>query len=147
MSLQDSKLYVAALVVTLVGAQIGCQKMAFWRYKPQEMHSASGVPASEGTVRATTGENGNTRVSIRVKHLAPPSKVASGSTVYVVWFRPVDGDSQNVGALVLNKYLEGSLDTVTPHQRFLVSITPEPNGQAASPTNEPVFTYQVESNK
>jgi len=150
MNLQDSKHRAAPLVVALValvGAQTGCQKMAFWRPKPQEMHSAADVPASQGTVQVTTGENGNTQVSIRVKHLAPPSKMALDSTVYVVWFQPVDGDTQNVGALVLNDDLEGSLDTLTPHQRFLVSITPEPNGQATSPTHEPVFTYRVESNK
>jgi hypothetical protein len=73
--------------------------------------------------------------------------MAPDGTVYVVWFQPTDGGTQNVGALVLNKDLEGSLDTLTPHQRFLVSITPEPNGHATSPSHEPVFTYQVESNK
>jgi hypothetical protein len=95
MNLQDSNLRIAALVVALAGAQIGCQKMAFWRSKPQEMHSAADVPASQGTVQVTAGENGNTQVSIRVKHLAPPSKMALDSTVYVVWFRPVEGDAQN----------------------------------------------------
>ncbi len=150
MNLQDSTRRAAPLavaLVALVGVQIGCQKMAFWRSKPQEMHSASDVPASQGTVRVTAADNGNTNVSIRVKHLAPPSKMAPDSTVYVVWFRPAGGDNQNVGALVLDNDLEGSLDTLTPQKRFLISITPEPNGQAASPTNEPVFTYQVESNK
>ncbi|NWJ40347.1 MAG: anti-sigma factor [Geothrix sp.] len=150
MSLHYSKLFPAALVVGVIamaGAQSGCQKMAFWRAKPQEMHAASDVPAGQGTVRVTNGDNGNSKVSIRVKHLAPPSRIAPDSTVYVVWFRPVDGDSQNVGALVLNSDLEGSLDTLTPHHRFRITVTPEPNGQAASPTNEPVFTYNVESNK
>jgi hypothetical protein len=150
MNLQDLKPHSAALVValvTLVGAQFGCQKMAFWRSKPQEMHAASDVPAGQGTVRVSNGDNGNSKVSVRVKHLAPPSKVAPGSTVYVVWFRPVDGDPQNVGALILNDDLEGSLDTLTPHRRFRVSVTPEPNGQVASPSNAPVFTYNVESNK
>jgi len=138
---------VVAALFTLVGTQIGCQKMAFWRPKPQEMHGSSESPAGQGTVRVTNGDNGNANVSIRVKHLAPPSKIAAGSTVYVVWFRPVDGDNQNVGALILNSDLEGSLDTLTPHHRFKISVTPEPNGQATSPTNEPVFTYNVESNK
>jgi len=150
MNLQDSKLrpaILAALAVALLGAQFGCQKMAFWRSKPQEMHGASDVPAGQGTVRVSNGDNGNSKVSIRVKHLAPPSKIAADSTVYVVWFRPVDGDNQNVGALVLNSDLEGSLDTLTPHHRFRITVTPEPNGQAASPTNEPVFTYNVESDK
>jgi len=150
MNLHDKNFYPVVMVVvlfTLVGTQIGCQKMAFWRSKPQEMHASSEVLAGQGTVRVSNGDNGNSKVSIRVKHLAPPSKVAPGSTVYVVWFRPVDGENQNAGALVLDSDLEGSLDTLTPHRRFRVSVTPEPNGQAASPSNEPVFTYNVESNK
>lgn len=133
-------------ITVLVGAQLACEKVMFWRPKPQAMHSAEGVPASEGTVRVSDGDNGNTKVSIRVKHLAPPSKIAADSTVYVVWIQPVEGESQNVGALTLSEDLEGSLDTLTPHRRFKLSVTPEPNGQVAAPSHEPVFTYNVESN-
>jgi hypothetical protein len=141
--------FLAALpaIAILAGMQVGCQKMMFWRDKPQEMHSAADAPASEGTVRVSEGDNGNSKVAIRVKHLASPSRMAADSTVYVVWIQPREGDRQNVGALTLNKDLEGSLDTLTPHRRFKLSVTPEPNGQAASPSHEPVFTYEVESNK
>lgn len=131
----------------LVGAQVGCQKMMFWRSDPQVMHSGTGVPAGEGTVRVSEGDNGNTKVSIRVKHLAPPSKIEANSTVYIVWIQPMDGNRQNVGALAVDKDLEGSLDTLTPHRRFKISITPEPNRQVAEPSHEPVFTYNVESNQ
>ena len=135
------------MIAVLVGTQLGCQKMMFWRDKPQEMHSTSDVSASDGTVRVSEGDNGNTKVSVRVKHLAPPSKLAADATVYVVWIQPREGDRQNVGALTLNKDLEGSLDTLTPHRRFKVSVTPEPSGQVVNSTHEPVFTYNVESNK
>ena len=141
--------YAAAVSVAAatLGMQFGCAKLMFWRAKPQAMHSASEVPASQGTVKATTGKNGNTDLSIRVKHLAPPSKIVSDATVYVVWIQPKDGDKQNIGALVLNDNLEGSLDTVTPHSRFSVSVTPEASGRAAQPGNAPVFTYEVESTR
>jgi hypothetical protein len=140
-------LAVLPVAAALAGMQLGCQKMMFWRDKPQEMHSTSDVSASEGTVRVSEGDNGNSKVSVRVKHLAPPSKLAADSTVYVVWIQAREGDRQNVGALTLNKDLEGSLDTVTPHRRFKLSVTPEPSGQVADPSHEPVFTYNVESNK
>jgi hypothetical protein len=142
-------LFLAVLpaVAVLAVTQLGCQKMMFWRAKPQEMHSAAEAPASEGTVRVTAGENGNSKLSIRVKHLASPSRMSADSTVYVVWVQPREGERQNVGALTLNKDLEGSLETLTPHRRFTLSVTPEPSGQAASPSHEPVFTYEVESNK
>ena len=108
------------------------------------MISGVGVPASQGTVKATAGDNGNTNIAIRVKHLAPPSKVAADATVYVVWIQPRNAAKQSVGALRVNDNLEGSLDTVTPHRRFLVMVTPEPSGQVAQPTHEPVFTSDVD---
>jgi hypothetical protein len=134
-------------LAALVGTQLACEKVMFWRPRPQEMHSASDVPASEGTVQVLVGANDNRKVSIRVKHLAQPSKMAPDATVYIVWFKPEGSDPQNVGALVLNDDLEGKLETVTPHHRFQISVTPEPNARAMQPSHEPVFTYSVESNK
>ncbi len=111
---------------------------------PQPMRSGDGVPASQGTVKATAGPNGNTNLAIRVKHLALPSKVAADTTVYVVWVQPRNGAKQSVGALVLDDNLEGSLDTVTPHRRFQLIVSPEASGQVAYPAHEAVFTADVE---
>jgi hypothetical protein len=135
-------LVVAAAVpaVAAVGVQAGCTK-------PQPMHSSAEVPASQGTVRATGGDHGNTSLAIRVKHLAPPWKVTADATVYVVWVQPPDAAQQNVGALTLDANLEGRLDTVTPHRRFLLTVTPESSGQATKPTHEPVFTANVERSR
>jgi hypothetical protein len=132
-------LLVAAAVpaVAAVGAQTACTK-------PQAMHSGQGVPASQGTVRATSGDHGNTKLTVRVKHLAPPWKMAPEATLYVVWVHPPDAASQNVGALTVDDNLEGRLDTVTPHRRFGLSVTPEASGQAAVPSREPVFTTTVD---
>lgn len=129
----------AALPVAaaFIGLHLGCAK-------PQAMVSASEVPASQGTVKATVGENGNTKLSIQVKHLAPPSKIDADATVYVVWLQPRNAAKQNIGALVLNDNLEGKLETVTPHSRFTLTVTPEPNGRVAEPNHEPVFTAEVE---
>jgi hypothetical protein len=113
----------------------------------QPMQSGAGVPASEGTVRATDGDNGSTNVALRVKHLAPPAKVASDATVYVVWVRARNANRQNVGALKLNDDLEGSLDTTTPHRQFELSVTPEPSSRVAQPTHDPVFTSHVNRGK
>jgi hypothetical protein len=125
------------LVFALVGMLLGCRST-------QEMQSGYGVPASEGTVKATKGDNGNTNLAVRVKHLAQPAQVASDATVYVVWVQPRNAATQNVGALTLNDNLEGSLDTVTPHSQFLLSVTPELNGQVAQPSHQPVFTVEVD---
>ncbi len=108
------------------------------------MRSGAGVPASQGTVKASLADNGNTAVAVRVKHLAPPSKVESDATVYVVWIQPRNADIQSVGAMTLNDELEGSLDTVTPHSRFTLTVTPEPSARVAYPSHDPVFSSEVE---
>ena len=113
----------------------------------QSMLSDSDVPASQGTVTVGAADNGNTDVTVRVKHLALPAKVASGAKIYVVWIQPTNGEKQNVGALALDDNLEGTLKTVTPHRRFLLTVTPEPGGRAKAPTHEPVFTSWVERSR
>lgn len=127
------------MLAVLAVMQIGCGTT-----RQPMMHSAVGVPASEGTVSATKGDNDNTIVTVRVKHLALPAKMASDATVYVVWIQPPDGAIQNVGAMVLDEDLVGTLNTVTPHHRFKLIVTPEPNGAVAQPSHEPVFTTDVE---
>ena len=133
----------AAAVAALVGTQAGCG-MFGGGDKEQTMHASSSSPAAQGTVKTSVADNGNTALSVRVKHLAPPSRMASDATVYVVWIQPGEAAIQNVGAMSLNDDLEGRLDTVTPHHRFTVSVTPEPGAQGAQPTNAAVFTSSVE---
>jgi len=131
-------LVVTLLAVVAFGAtQLGCGS-------PREMRSARGVPATQGTVSATEGDNGDTNLSIRMRHLASPQQVAREATVYVVWVQPSYYPRQNMGTLTLSGNLEGSLDTVTPHSRFMVSVTPESSGLADLPTHAPVFVDDVD---
>lgn len=125
------------LGIAMVSMLLGCNK-------PMAMTSAPGVPASQGTVKASKTDNGNTKIEIQVKHLAPPSKVASDASVYVVWLQPREGAKLNIGALVLNNELEGKLETTTPHRQFQISVTPEPGGHVEAPTHDPVFTADVQ---
>ena len=108
------------------------------------MHSGVGVPASEGTVSATKGDNDNTLLEVRVKHLAAPAKVASDATIYVVWIQPLNGVIQNVGGMVLDSDLVGTFKTVTAYHQFKLIVTPEPGPTVTQPTHDPVFTADVE---
>jgi hypothetical protein len=143
MKIKDSVLQriVLSISVSVICAiafvQISCDTT-------QQMLSSVSVPAGQGTVTFGAVDNGNTDVTIRVKHLALPSKIASNATTYVVWIQPSNGAKQNVGALALNDNLEGKLDTVTPHRRFLLTVTPEPGGRVGTPTHTPVFSSWVE---
>ena len=124
--------------LTTAGCMMGPQKTA------QPLKSSPSMPGAEGVVTATKGANGNTTLVIRVKHLAPASKVAGDATVYVVWVEPVGGSPQNVGVLAVDSDLQGTLTTITPHSSFRVLITPEPSGQMDSPSHDEVFSSDVE---
>ena len=134
---------VFPMVVGLVGMQFGCSTIRSWETSPTSMTSASDVPEGEGTVKATLGDNGNTNLYVRVKHLAPAYKVHPDATVYIVWIQRPGEPIQNIGALTLTNNLEGSLNTETPYRRFSILITPEPNRQVEQPTHEPVFKSEV----
>lgn len=109
------------------------------------MTPSSSIPAGQGTVDAELAEDGNTSVAVKVVHLGQPSSVESDATIYVVWIRARNGATQNVGALSVDDDLEGSFETITPHRRFTLTVTPEPNGRVLEPTHEPVFTALVDS--
>jgi hypothetical protein len=109
----------------------------------QTMITSGESPAGEGTVEATKGDNDNTKLEVRVKHLPAPSKLADDASVYVVWIRPSNGEAQNVGALQVDKDLVGKLETTTPHKRFTLTVTPEPSARMAAPTHKPVFRSEV----
>jgi len=106
------------------------------------------VPAAEGTVTVQEGDNGNYKVNLNVKHMAPPEKVATGASSYVVWLRPLAADqkgqtAQNMGALAVNKDLEGNLTTVTPYRQFDLFVTAEPVPNSTTPTGEQLLTTTV----
>jgi hypothetical protein len=102
--------------------------------------------AAKGELKIKEGDNGNTALSVNVKYLAPPEKIAPNATTYVVWAKPRTGDMrpQNLGALRVNDDREGSLETVTPLKNFEVIVTPEPSTTVSAPTHSPVFNGIVQ---
>jgi FlaG/FlaF family flagellin (archaellin) len=135
--------FAVPVAAGLLGMQFGCATARSWTTRSTPMNSAAEVPAGQGTVKATLGNNGNTNLAIRVKHLAPAFKVQADATVYVVWLQQTGQNPQNIGALALNSDLEGSLDTVTPFRKFTITVTPEPGRQVEQATHPPVFTSEV----
>jgi hypothetical protein len=110
----------------------------------QTMTTSARVPAGAATIRTSKTSNGNTALSLQVRDLAPPSRVAENATVYMVWIQPPKGTIQGVGALILGPDLSGTLSTETPYDEFKVSVTPEPNSQVQQPTHAPVLSSEVD---
>lgn len=112
--------------------------------KQQTMEGSSIVPSAQGNVTVKADKNDNTNVTVKVKHLAPPQKLALGATNYIVWVIPEGGrDYQNVGALKVDKDLEGFHSTTVPYKNFKVLVTPEVTSMAQNPTGPAVFEQRI----
>jgi hypothetical protein len=108
------------------------------------MVSSPDIPAAEGTVQATSGDNGNTALHVEVRHLAKPEKVSSEATTYVVWVRPgAGGRPQNLGALKVDGDLRGTLSTVTPMRSFDVFITAERSPTVSLPSARNLLSASI----
>ena len=93
------------------------------------------LPAAEGSVKYSATKNDNTRIALKVKHLAQPEKLTPPASVYVVWTRDTrDASAQNIGALKVDTDLNGTLDAETPLHSFDLFITAEASGQVQLPS-------------
>jgi hypothetical protein len=110
---------------------------------PTPLVGSTLVPAAQGSVIASPGANGNTRLLVQVKHLAPPERVSPSAKTYVVWVRPAGGSAQNVGAIVVDDNLSGRLETLTPLQTFDLFITAEPYPAIPGPRGPQVLVAQI----
>lgn len=129
---------LAALAFVAVAACAGEKKAA--------LQPTPAVPAAEGELRSERTKQGNTKLDLEVKYLAPPNRVAPGAQVYIVWAQRYDKSTppQNIGALTVDKNRKGKLETLTPLDRFEVFVTPEPSPDVTEPTNDPVMRSHVE---
>jgi len=121
------------------------------------MTGSARAPAASGEIAVSDGPNGNTRLKIRVHHLAPAQRIAREATGYVAWVVPYhgtnraasteqqsgDGEQSNIGAIQLDPDLNGTLNTLTALRHFDVSITPEASPSATQPSNPPVLTASI----
>jgi hypothetical protein len=111
---------------------------------PLQLSSGPRIPAAEGTVNTEMTKNNNTRLDVNLKYLAPPEKVASGATTYVVWAEPrAGGEPSNLGAVTVDENREGKISTKTPLQDFRLFLTAERSGQVQSPSGEPLLWADV----
>lgn len=98
------------------------------------------IPAAEANARYGVTQNDNTRIVLKVKHLAHPSRLTPPANNYVVWTRVTkDAPAQNIGELKVDDNLNGELDAETPLHSFELFITAEASGQVQQPTGQFLF--------
>lgn len=129
--------WMAIAVLTIAGCTA--------RPRAIRMTTSPTIPAAQGKVTASPATNGNTALRIEVHHLAPPERVASGATTYVVWAQARgQGTSQNLGALRVGSDLRGALNTVTPLRSFTMFITAEPSPTTLMPSSSQLLTVSIQ---
>ena len=120
---------------------------AVWPFsssKDYHMVADQSVPAASGTVHAERDkDNQNTKLDIKVNHLARPSNLNRSATTYLVWIRPSGGAAVKQGAIGVDKNLKGEMHTVTVAKNFEIFITPEQSDTVTVPSAVEVLQTHV----
>ncbi len=112
--------------------------------KKYPMTAASIVPAARGEVEIDKDKNGNTRLKMSVKHLAPLENLTPRAAAYVVWFQERGGTFENQGQLKVDKNLNGTFETITPMKSFDVFVTAEPEAGAKEPRGPQILMATIQ---
>jgi hypothetical protein len=121
--------------------------LAIWPWsasKEYPMKASSSVPAAAGIVKVQRDkDNGNTKLDIRVWHLANPSRLTPPANAYIVWVRPRNGAAVRGGAIRVDKDQKGEVKLVTVEKDFEVFITAEQTTAEQSGSADVPSDFQV----
>lgn len=128
------------LCVCLSLAACGAKQSEPFRFGPSPV-----TPAAMGEVATSSGPNGNTKLTVDVRHLAPPDRISPGARVYVVWATDLrtGAVATNLGALRVDEALSGRLESVTPLRTFDLEITAEETPTVATPSAASVLKVRI----
>ena len=113
--------------------------------REDRLSNTGAAPAAQGKVATKTDRNGNTRIEVQVKHMAPPESLTPSRHSYVVWLAPRGQQAQVMGVLRINgDTLEGSVAGTTTEKVFDVVVTAEDNANPTSPMGTEILKGTVE---
>jgi hypothetical protein len=143
MNPKESKRMKVSGLVMIFGASVALTSCSSVPQKT--LATGTSNPSGKGTVAVEADSNQNTSLKVEVKHLAPPERISSTAQTYVVWIKPFDEPrrTQSLGALTVDKSLNGRLEAVTPYRVFDLFVTPEPSATVSQPSGVRMFWTQV----
>ena len=112
--------------------------------REDRLTNTGATPAAEGKVITDNDRNGNTGITVEVKHMAAPQSLTPAKTAYLVWVQPRGKDPELLGALRVNSDLEGSLRATTTYKDFDILITAEDSMHASFPSSLVILKGTVE---
>jgi hypothetical protein len=107
------------------------------------MEVGSTVPAATGDVEIGKDDNGNTRYTVTVRHLADPAKLTPAKSAYIVWIQPKGEEAQKAGQLTIGENLKGEFKGTTPAKDFEVFVTAEDGPTVDTPASDRVLRANV----
>ena len=106
--------------------------------------AAASVPAARGEVDVGRDKNGNTKVELKVEHLAAPENLTPPKAAYVVWFQERGAEPLNQGLLKPGGDLKATFRSVAPLKTFDVLVTAESDPNTKSPGGSEVMRASVQ---
>ena len=106
--------------------------------------AAASVPAARGEVDVGRDKNGNTKVELKVEHMAAPENLTPPKAAYVVWFQERGAEPLNQGVLKPGGNLKAIFRSVTPLKTFDVLVTAESDPNTKSPEGSEVMRTSVQ---
>ena len=121
--------------------------LGIWPFSSGTEYHISGsrvVPAATAKLKVEQDkQNGNTKIDLKVEHLAKPSSLTPPANVYVVWVQPRGGAPEKEGALGVDNDLKGELKAVTVQKDFDLLVTAENSEAATYPSSVQIFQTHV----
>jgi len=131
------KLYTICLMFGLFGT-------VAYAAKKYPMTAASIVPGARAEIAISKDKNGNTKLKMRVQHLANLGNLTPRASAYVVWLQERGGNSENQGQLKMDKNLKATFQTVTPFKSFDVIVTAEQDFRVTGPSGPEVLKATIQ---
>jgi hypothetical protein len=130
--------FTMVLVMCLFFSALACAATKY------NLTNTSVAPAARGKAEVSIDKkNGNTKVKIKVKHLASPENLAPPKSEYLVWYQESGNNPESQGRLKVDKNLEGSFENTTVYKSFELWITAESDAAINSPQGPEVLRATI----
>ncbi len=107
-----------------------------------DLKAPGSVPQATGEAKVEA-KQAITNIEVKVKGLVPPGKIGAELLTYVLWVVSTEGQTSNVGELVIDDSGEAELKTSSRLQTFSLFVTAEPYFAVRHPGEVVVLENQL----
>jgi len=110
---------------------------------PPIVHGTQRAIGADAVMQVQRIEGGNQLVTVEVRHLPPPERIAPGTSRFVVWFVRSGHPATMASQLHYDPgSRQGRARATIPHRGFEVLITAERAGVVSAPSEHVMFRHR-----